>query len=159
MIESFIAVVTRNSDNNFSLLAGLKVRHVYRENVYLDQSKINPDCQRILCKFCREYHKRQQRMLLLRLSACGTFQLKKQTNKQTKRQKKKNKQKLTICNLTNISVSLTKTSNTTKHALFAITVELVHESHPVFTIWLPFSPFANSQRSSTHPCPIPGPFF
>ena len=36
MIESFIAVVTRNSDSNFSLLAGLKVRHVYRENVYLD---------------------------------------------------------------------------------------------------------------------------
>ena len=35
MIESFIAVVTRNSDSNFSLLAGLKVRHVYRENVYL----------------------------------------------------------------------------------------------------------------------------
>ena len=36
MIESFIAVVTRNSDSNFSLLAELKVRHVYRENVYLD---------------------------------------------------------------------------------------------------------------------------
>ena len=36
MIESFIVVVTRNSDSNFSLLTGLKVRHVYRENVYLD---------------------------------------------------------------------------------------------------------------------------
>ena len=36
MIESFIAAVTRNSDSNFSSLAGLKVRHVYSENVYLD---------------------------------------------------------------------------------------------------------------------------
>ena len=36
MIESFIVVVTRNSDNNFSLLTGLKVRHVDHENVYLD---------------------------------------------------------------------------------------------------------------------------
>ena len=39
MIESFIVVVTRNSDSNFSLLTGLKVRHVYRENVYLDSLK------------------------------------------------------------------------------------------------------------------------
>ena len=36
MIESFIVVVTRNSDSNFSLLTGLKVRHVDHENVYLD---------------------------------------------------------------------------------------------------------------------------
>ena len=36
MIESSIVVVTRNSDSNFSLLTGLKVRHVYHENVHLD---------------------------------------------------------------------------------------------------------------------------
>ena len=87
----------------------------------------------------------------------------KQTNKRKKKKlqktKKKNKtKKLTIGILANISFSRNSTIITNKHALFVITGPLVHQSRVVFTTWLPFSPFENSQRSSTHPGPIPGLF-
>ena len=70
------------------------------------------------------------------------------------------KNKLTLRNLTNTSVpvSPTCTLQATKHAPFAINVQLVHESRVVFTAWLPLSAFANIQRSFTHPGPIPGLF-
>ena len=74
---------------------------------------------------------------------------------------KKAEKKLTFGDLTNIGVQVspTCTINTTKkHAPSAITVQLVDESRVVFTTWFPLSPFANSQRSSIHPGPIPGLF-
>ena len=85
---------------------------------------------------------------------------KKNKNKKLKREKNKTKEnklkeKLTLGNLTNISVPVPP-SCVTKHARFAITGPLVHDGLSVFATWLPFSPFANSQRSFTHPGPIPG---
>ena len=79
----------------------------------------------------------------------------KQKGKKNKTKQNKPKEKLTLGNLTNISVRVPP-SCATKHARFAITGPLVHDGLFVFTTWLPFSPFANSQRSFTHPGPIPG---
>ena len=70
--------------------------------------------------------------------------------------KRQNKKKLSLGN--HMSCSQNCSIITTKHAPFAIVELLVYESPLVFTPWLPFSPFANSQRSSTHPGPVPGLF-
>ena len=97
-------------------------------------------------------------MFLLPFSAPSAFYF--TQNNIKKKRKTTTTYQLTLGDLTNISVLFfpTCTIITPKYALFAITEPLVHESRVVFTAWLPLSPFGNSQRSSTHPGPIPGPF-
>ena len=97
----------------------------------------------------------------MRLSASGALYFT-QNNINRNNKYMQQQKKLTHGNLTNISVPLFPNCNiantTTKHAPFAITRQLVQEGRVVFSTWLPLSPFPNSQRSSTHPGPIRGPF-
>ena len=83
----------------------------------------------------------------------------KKNAKKKKKTKQTKKHQLTLGKLTNISLQLPSyTNNNTKHAPFAITGPLLHESRVVFNALLPLSPFPNSQQSFTHPSPIPGLF-
>ena len=165
MTESFTTVITRNSDSHrtichFPLLTWFKVRQVLIKTslglFHLCKFYWKLDCQRVcvnsvvsIANFSKECFYYAQALLV-------PFRVLEITLKTTTT---KTKNQLTLGNLTNISVQVspTCTINTTKHAPLAIIVKLVHESRVVFTTWLPFSPFTNSQRSSIHPGPIPGP--
>ena len=178
MIESLITFLTRNnSDGNrtilkFPLHTGLKVRHLYREKPSLrlfqtyfhlrkGNCKLDSDCQRIYINSVVSITNFSKEFFLMRLSASGALYFT-QNNINRNNKYMQQQKKLTHGNLTNISVPLFPNCNiantTTKHAPFAITRQLVHEGRVVFSTWLPLSPFPNSQRSSTHPGPIRGPF-